>query len=155
MESLLDTYRKNVRQRSLFTEIVDIDFYDGPTEALCQLVDSRQWLICSLIYFDIKKGERIFTLLEISNEWLLKFKSILEKRSIDQAEVYEKLKEEINSFYNAYSGKLFLFKSNWLNAIEYEVIEIPLTQLEYFKDIEGVLEQSEESKLKWINFFPK
>jgi hypothetical protein len=40
-----------------------------------------------------------------------------------------------------------------LNSIDYEVVEIPLKHLLYFIDIEQVLEQSEELKLKWAGFF--
>jgi len=29
----------------------------------------------------------------------------------------------------------------------------PLKELQYFRDIEMVLEQSGESKMKWLNFF--
>ena len=153
MKSLLDTYKENVGQRPLFAEIIDIDFYDGPTEALCQLIDSWQWVICSLVYYDIGKGERIFTLLFIGDQLLSKFKSILEKRADDQAGFYKQIKTQVKVVYNSYSGKAFLFKSDWLNATEYDVVEIPFKRLKYFKDIEKVLEQSEESKLKWLSFF--
>jgi hypothetical protein len=61
----------------------------------------------------------------------------------------------VAAVYTGYSGSVFLFKSNWLNAVEYEVVEIPLEELQYFRDIEMVIEQSEESKLKWINFFSR
>jgi hypothetical protein len=153
MELLLDTYKKNVRQRPLFTKIIDIDFYDGPTEAVCQLIDSEDWFICSLLYFDPDAGERIFTILEISNESFLEFKSILEDRSCDQSELYKKLKDKAKSIYDTYLGKVFLLKGNKLDSINYQVIQIPLERLKYFNHIEDVLEQSEESKSQWVSLF--
>lgn len=153
MKSLLDIYHENVGQKPLFSEIIDIDFYDGPTEALCQLMETEQWFICSLVYIEFKMGQRVFTLLEISKNSFLKFKSIFESRSADQEDFYQKLKEEVKAIYGNYSGRVFLFKSGWLNAEKYEVVELPLKELQYFNDVEQVLHQSEESKLNWINFF--
>ena len=153
MKSLQDTYNKNVGHISLFSEILDIDFYDGPTEAVCQLADSDQWFICSLVYIDMERGERIFTMLEISNESWLHFKSLLERIPSDQANFYRQIKTQVRAVYNNYSGKAFLFKSDWLNGSEYKIVEMPLKQLHYFGDIEEVLGQSEESKLKWKECF--
>jgi hypothetical protein len=153
MKSLLDIYSDNKGKRPLFSEIIHIDFYDSPTEALCRLVESEHWFICSLVYIDIKGRERIFTMLEINNQLLLEFKSVLEKLADDREVLYQKLKTQVKAVYKKYSGNIFLFKSDWLNAAEYEVVEIPLKHLQYFKDIEVVLEQNENSKLQWIRFF--
>ena len=150
---LLDAYKNNVNKRFLFSKFIDIDFYDGPTEAMCQLVDSEQWFICSLVYFDINKDERIFTLLEVNNEWLVELKLILETYSNDTSILHKKLKEKVNLIYKIYSGKVFLFRSDSLAATEYEVVQIPLKDLKYFKGIEDVLDQTEESKLQWVSFF--
>lgn len=153
MKSLLEIYQENAGKKSLFSEIVDIDFYDGPTEALCRLADTEQWVIGSLVYIDLNKRERIFTLLEISNDVLLGFKSIFENRPSDQEDFYENLKEQVTVVYTGYAGKVFLFKSDWLNAIKYEVVEISLKDLQYFSDIEKVIGQPEESAVKWRGFF--
>jgi hypothetical protein len=91
--------------------------------------------------------------LEIDRDLLLKLKSNLEHRLPDREDNYENLKVQVKAIYNDYSGKIFLFKSDWLNSIDYEVVEIPLKHLLYFIDIEQVLEQSEELKLKWAGFF--
>ncbi len=151
---ILDDYRKNASLRPLYSEIIDIDFYDGPTEALCRLNDSEQWFICSLVSIAFDKWERIFSLLEVTNDVLLKFKFIFENRLPDQHDFYQKLKEQVSVVYADYQGKVFLFKGDRLNAIMFEVVEIPLKDLQYFKDVEAVMGQSEESKLKWKRFFP-
>jgi hypothetical protein len=153
MEPLLDFYIKNVGKRPLFEDIMAIDFYDGPTEALCKVIDGEQWVICSLVYIDFKKRERIYTVLEIDRDLLLKLKSNLEHRLPDQEDNYARLKAQVKDVYNHYSGKIFLFKSDWLNSVDYKVVEISLMHLLYFVDIEQVLEQSEELKLKWTGFF--
>jgi hypothetical protein len=153
MNLLLDTYNKNVGQRSLFSEIIDVDFYDGPTEALCQLIGTEQWFVSSLAYIDFSNNERIFTVLEVSNDVLLNFKSILERRTSIQESFYGSLKQQVNAAYTGYAGKVYLFKGDSLSAIKYELVEIPLNYLQYFGDIETVLEQNEESKLKWKSFF--
>ena len=153
METLLDICKKNVGKRPLFEDIMAIDFYDGPTEALCKVIDGEQWVICSFVYIDFKKRERIYTVLEIDWDLLLKLKSNLEHRIPDQEDNYANLKAQVKVIYNGYSGKVFLFKSDWLNSIDYEVVGIPLKHLLYFIDIEQVLEQSEELKLKWAGFF--
>lgn len=153
MKLLLDIYNKNKGKRPLFSDINDIDFYDGPTEALCRLAESEQWLICSLVYIDISGSERIFTMLEINNQLLLELKSVLEKLTDDQEVLYQKLKAQVKAVYNKYSGNIFLFKSDSLYATKYEIVEISLKPLQYFEDIETVLEQNENSKLHWINFF--
>jgi hypothetical protein len=153
METLFNIYRKNVGKRPLFEDITDIDFYDGPTEALCKLVGAEQWFVCSIVYIDLKKSERIFTVLEISRDSLLKLKSNLEHQKTGQESYYEKIKEQVNAIYKNYRGRVFLFKSDWLNSVNYDVETIPLRDLQYFNDIEHVLAQSEVSKLKWIKFF--
>ncbi|HEY8968344.1 MAG TPA: hypothetical protein VIM64_04615 [Puia sp.] len=150
MELLLEAYDKNMGKRPLFSEIVDIDFYDGPTEAMCQLVDTDQWFILSLVYFDVDTNERIFTSLELTNEWLSELSSVWELRSSNVRSFYERVKEKINGIYNVYPGKVFLFRSDWLWSINYEVVQIPLQFLKYFRSIEDVLEQTEESKSKWV-----
>jgi hypothetical protein len=154
MNLLLDVYNKNVGQRALFSEIIDIDFYDGPTEALCRLIDTEQWFVCSLVYIDFNKSERIFTLLEIDSEALLTFKSIFGARPSDQEDFYRKIKERVNDVYVGYADAVFLFKGDWLNAIKYELVKIPLKDLQYFNNIERVIEQTEESAMKWRGFFP-
>jgi hypothetical protein len=153
MKTLLDIYKENVGKKSLFNEIVDIDFYDGPTEALCKVIDTGQWYICSLVYIDFKKKERIFTLLEIDQDLQSDLKSKLGHKMPEMEDYIENLKAKVKDIYSGYSGKVFLFKSDWLNSVDYEVAEIPLVNLQYFRDIEHVLEQSEELKLKWTKFF--
>ena len=64
---LMDTYEKNSGKSSLFDEILYIDFYGSPTEAVCKLEGIRKWFISSLVYFDIEKNRRIFTVLEIQD----------------------------------------------------------------------------------------
>jgi hypothetical protein len=150
METLLDIYRKNAGKRPLFEDITDIDFYDGPTEALCKLVDVEQWFICSIVYVDLTKGERIYTVLEISRSLMTKLKSNLEHQIAEQESYYEKIKTQVKAVYQDYTGKVFLFKSDWLNSVNYEVEKIPLRDLRYFSDIKQVLEQSEASKSKWL-----
>jgi len=152
MESLQDVYKVNAGKTSLFSAILDIDFYDGPTEAICQLTDSHRWFICSLVYLDVEVGERIFTVIEVRNELLSHFQSLFGKMATDQSNIYQQIKEEVKKVYDGYSGKVFLFKSDWLNALEYKVVQMPLNQLQYFRDIDEVLGQSEESKLKWKRF---
>ena len=153
MKTLIDIYKENVGKKSLFNEIVDIDFYDGPTEALCKVIDTGQWCICSLVYSDFKKRERIFTLLEIGRDLQSDLKSNLGHQKSEMEDYIENLKAKVKDIYDSYSGKAFLFKSDWLNSVDYEVAEIPLESLQYFRDIEHVLEQSEELKLKWTKFF--
>jgi len=153
MKSLLDIYHENVGQKPLFSEIKDIDFYDGPTEALCRLIDTDQWIICSLVFIDFEMDERVFTILEISEDVLFKFQSIFEDRHQDQRHFYKEVKAQVKGVYGNYSGRVFLFNSGWLEGVEYKIVEIPLKDLQYFGDIEIVIEQPEESKLKWRRFF--
>lgn len=156
METFLDIYKENAGKRPLFEDITDIDFYDGPTEALCKLVDVEQWFICSIVYIDLAKSERIYTVLEISRSLMKKIKSNLERQIADQESYYEKIKAQVRAIYKDYAGKVFLFKSDWLNSVNYVVEKIPLRDLRYFSDIEQVLEQSEASKLKWLKLvYPK
>jgi len=153
MTLILDAYKENVEKTSLFSKIIIVDFYDGPTEAICKLVDSEQWLVGSIVYFDIEKKERIFTLLEITNESSSELQPILGSSSIIQADIYENIKKEISLIYNNYSGPVFLFRGHQLSDKKYEVVQIPLKHLIYLKDLEDVLAQTEESKLQWVSFF--
>jgi hypothetical protein len=153
MKSLQEIYTKNAGKASLFSSILDIDFYDGPTEAVCQLADSHRWFICSLVYIDIELGKRIFTMLEINDESVSHFKSLFERIATDRSNIYHQIKDKVRVIYKNYSGKVFLFKGDWLNASEYKIVQILLSQLKYFRDIDEVLGQSEESKLKWERFF--
>jgi len=153
MEMILITYKRNVGKLPLFSKIIDIDFYDGPTEAISKLADTEKWFIGSLVYFDIKNDQRIFSLLELDEHWLLQITSILEEYKSGKMEHYKALKEKIKNLYKTYSGKVFLFKSDQLNAKNYEIAQIPIKHLKYYNDVEDVIEQKEESKMQWIGFF--
>jgi len=117
------------------------------------LADSHRWFICSLVYIDIELGKRIFTMLEINDESVSHFKSLFERIATDRSNIYHQIKDKVRVIYKNYSGKVFLFKGDWLNASEYKIVQILLSQLKYFRDIDEVLGQSEESKLKWERFF--
>ena len=92
-------------------------------------------------------------MLELENEWLLKFKPIIEGSENGNIDDYEKLKKEIEIFFNCYKNNLFLFASDRLDSTNYEITNIPLENLRYFKHIEDVITQNEASKLHWVNFF--
>jgi len=150
----LEKLKKNAGGASLFSQIRIIEFYDGPTEAVCQLADVEEWVICSMVYFNIQKNERIFSMLPISFEWSLKLELDLEVPLEEKWERHEKVKKEIGSFYSGYSGDVFLFRGCSLNKAAYQLAQIPLKYLKYFKGIDDVLGQSEGSMAQWTGLFP-
>jgi hypothetical protein len=156
MDILFDTYKKNVGLMPLFSLIMDIDFYDGSTEAICKLNNAEKWYVCSLVHINLNPRQRIFTLLELDEQWILKAKPIVEKYQKGDMSSYEAIKREIKLVYDSYKGTVYLFKpdwSDWMDSRNYEIVRIPKESLRYFKDIEDVIEQDKESKLLWMNFF--
>lgn len=150
---LLEIFRRNVNKNSFFAKILDIDFYDGPTEAICQLVDSNEWLICSIVYFKPEEDDRIFSVIQVDSAAILDLVSNCTSMPKDGTLFYEKAKERIKSVYNTYKGDVFLLKSQSLIDQKYEIVQISLKDLNYFASIDDVIMQSESSKLRWKSFF--
>src|SRR3569833_1112006 len=147
MMQLLEIFRSNVNRNSVFTKILDIEFYDGPTEAFCQLVDSKEWLICSMVYFKPEERDRIFTIIQVNDGAILDVVSGWNSVRKHSTLYYEKAKEEIKRIYNTYKGDVFLFRSQSLMDKNYEIVQISLEDLKYFGSIEEVvIMQSEASK---------
>lgn len=153
MELLLNAFKLNVGKNPLFSDTIIIDFYDGPTEAICQIRNINEWFISSLVYFNSQTDQRIFSMIKITEEWLSDIRIVVEKYEKGDLMYYSQLKDRIALHYAKYSDVMFLFKSNWLMSPNYEIIEAPLQKIKYFNSIDAVLDQDDESQSKWIDLF--
>jgi len=145
----------NVTKRSIFSEIIIIDFYDGPTEAICKIISSNDWVIASLVYFDPNLNERIFSIISLRQDWLDEFESNLQSLRSNNFDSYWDLKNGIKKYFDNYSGDAYLFKCEILSSEVYEVFQIKSNKLEYFANVESVLTQKKDCQLKWIDAFFK
>ncbi len=153
MDILFDIYKRSVGLVPLFSVVLDIDFYDGPTEAICKLIDTERWFISSLVLIDFKTNQRVFTMLELNEQSLSEIRPLIEGYKSGDIDSHERVKDKVKLFFDEYRGAVYLFKSDWLNAIDYEITQVPIEHLKYFNGIEDVVAQNEESKLQWVNFF--
>ncbi|MFT3934824.1 MAG: hypothetical protein QM726_14460 [Chitinophagaceae bacterium] len=153
MDKILNAYKMNKEKSSLFSQAIVIDHYDGPTEAVCQIRDSEEWFIASLVYFNPDERIRIFTLLKITEQSLVNIKTLAEVYLKEGNAEYAPIKQAIEFYYKGYTGTVFLFMSDWLSSIHYQIIEIPNNALRYFSDIEAVLEQDKRIQGKWMQLF--
>ncbi|HEV3250262.1 MAG TPA: hypothetical protein VGZ71_04880, partial [Puia sp.] len=144
---------ENAGKKVLFSEIIMVDYYDGPTQAICKLDRTDIWMFCSLVYFEPDAGIRIFTIINLTEQWIFKNKLLINKFANINFEGFAKMNKEIKPYFNNYRGNVYLFKGKQLDDINYEVTEIPLKYLTHFNNIEKNLDQDEESKLHWLNFF--
>jgi len=153
MEVLIKSYDTNKGKNTLFSTIMIIDFYDSPTEALCEVGGGNQWCITSLVYFDPYRNIRVFTLINIENESLSDLKALVESYQLNGIDHFDAMKDCVATYYNNYTGRVFLFMTDWLSSNNYQMTEIPKTSLSYFADIEDVLEQSTHEKERWTDWF--
>jgi hypothetical protein len=153
MEEIMEIYKRNKGKHKLFEDYIIVDYYDGPIAAIVKLKNFEKWFVCSTVYFDPGNDLRILSLLELNDLWMNENKLLIYEAKMKNIDSYKKMKSKFRSFYKIYSGKVYLFKSNWLLSSDYEIVEIPVSDLMYFNDIEAVLNQPKKSKLKWINFF--
>jgi hypothetical protein len=152
---LIDIYKGKAGLSPLFSVILDIDFYDGPTEAICKLVDTEKWVICSLVYIDFTNRQRIFSMLEVGEQWLSELRPLVEKYKSGSMDSFEAIKSNVEFMFDNYKDDAYLFKSDSLRAKDYEIVQVPIEYLKYFRDIEEVIEQDDAAKSKWIGFFRK
>ena len=150
---LMQVYKKNRGVKELFSKTIYIDWYDGITTGICKLDTSEKWFICNLCYLNPGERIRIFTLLKINDEWLTKFNLQNDMPETPNERNYYLIKDLIKSYFFEYTGKVFLMKGKQPDDIDYEVVEIPLIDLQYFDGIEMTLDQDEKLQEKWLNFF--
>jgi hypothetical protein len=153
MDKILDVYKMNKEKNPLFSQEIIIDYYDGATEAICQIRDSEEWIIASLVYFNPDDHIRIFTILKITEEYLPTIKTLAEVYLKEGNAEYMSIKHEIEFYYKWYAGAVFLFMSDLLSSIHYQIVEIPNKSLCYFSNIESIWEQEKKIQDKWIQLF--
>jgi hypothetical protein len=133
----------NVGKKSFFLERIIVDFYDEPTEAICKSDFIDQSFIASLVCFDCDK-KKIFSLVKISPDWLNKYKAEIEAIKSNNFDNYARIKTAIIKYYKNYSGDVYLFKSQSLLGINYEIVKIKVSSLKYFRDIQYVIRQDKK-----------
>ena len=154
--------------KELFSELVLIDWYDGYTRAIGKVRGIDKWFICNLTYYHINQHRRIFTLIETDEKFVamvrLKLNDsydegrILTPDNVDETigkcfPDYDQVLREVEKAFREYAGEVYLMNCSNLNDIDYELVEIPLNEMHYFRDIESVLEQDEASSSRWVNLF--
>jgi hypothetical protein len=153
VHNLLETGMKNAGKKSIFSEIIIIDFYDGPTQAVCKIISSNDWVISSLVYFDPDTSVRIFSIISMPNDWLNKFESDFQLLRNNNFKNYEVIKTNIKRYSENYSGEVFLFKCEYLSSDVYSIVQINSNKLLYFDSVESVVTQNKQSQSKWIEAF--
>jgi hypothetical protein len=155
MESL--TYFKgNNHLRKLFSTIIPIDWYDGHAQVIGEVREIDKWFIANLVYFDVYTKKRIFVLVESNEKFMLEVNQNIQALKAEaNPSKYDELVNKIEGFFNKYSGKVYLMLCNDIDDIDFEIKEISIEDLKYFRDVEAVLNQDTLSKNHWLLFFIK
>ena len=148
---LMNVYKQNRGVAKLFTDVIIIDWYDGTTTGVCMLNDSEEWYICNLCYFEPSRDVRIFTLIQVSNEWVETFRSKL--ADDDTNNDWDEINEAIGKAYKEYNSIAFLMKARDVDDPDYEVVELRNSELQYFEGVQETLSQTRESEKKWLSYF--
>lgn len=155
MHNLLHMSKLSGGQKSIFSDIITISFYDGPTEAICETSVNNEWVLASLIYFNPPNRERIFSIIEIAADWLNKFKLQINAFKEHDFRYFEEIKKEIRRYYKTYTADVWLYKGESLASSNYQIVQIESGPVQYFDHIEKVIKQNKKSQLKWQNAFAR
>lgn len=151
---LLEVYNRNAGLKKLFSEVMFVDWYDDPVTGVCKLDNTEDWYIYNLSFFDPARGNRIFTLVNATEEWVANFRSEFNKMNKpDGRDNYDNIKSLMKDYFADYKGKLYLMKTRRLEDKDYKIVLLPPTNMHYFDSIEDVLDQTDVLQRKWLNFF--
>ncbi|PVD50037.1 hypothetical protein DC498_22215 [Terrimonas sp.] len=131
----------------IFTEVVVIDWYDGPIIALVKTLNPLQSYLASVVYFNTQTNERIFQLIKVEETWGMQ---ILDDIQLDK---YDVTKERIKNKFQQNISDLYVIKGQYLNGISLRVKKISVDNLKYYPELEEVIQQDQLHSQKWLNFF--
>jgi hypothetical protein len=153
MISNIKYLQEHIGKSCFYDQLIIIDFYDGPIEGICKLENIASNLIFSIIYLDLQRKERIFSLLEIPNEWMAVNESIIKRYENGEMSPYKEIKTKIKSLYKSYYDPAYLFRGEQISDVNYNIVEVNANKLEYFSRVDDVLKQNQKCKTKWNKLF--
>jgi hypothetical protein len=151
---LMDEYKKYKDADNLFSKIYYIDWYDGGVTGILKLKDSEHWYLFNLAFFEPDEKVRIFSLNEVSANWILEIKSLTNLDDPHDTSNYEEIKAKVKNAFNHYRGDAFLLKARYIEDAQCEIVKVPVSSLKYFDHIDDTFEQDEKYIEKLKSFFP-
>ncbi|MDF2192166.1 hypothetical protein [Paraflavitalea sp. CAU 1676] len=139
----LDVYHLNKGIKPIFSDIDSIDWYDGAVNGVFRLDQTNQWFLFCMVYFELNIRERIFFVIETSEEWKVEFTGMFQYHEYGWLTNYDQVKAKMRSAFQNYAGDVYLVKARTLEGNEYEIVQIPLEHLRYVDTIEEGVDQDE------------
>src|SRR5580704_7276432 len=99
MDSLFDQFKMNVGKKPLFSDIIILGYYDGPTEGVCNLMETQSYYIFSLVYLNFANKERMFSLIEVSKKWIQANEKLLAEFRLGDFQSFNKMKAKLRTLY--------------------------------------------------------
>jgi hypothetical protein len=131
----------------LFSDITNIDWYDGPILAIAKMINSEDWHICSLVYIDFNNDERIFQIVKVQEAWAKKIIEELNKTS------YKNIRARIKHKFLNYKSDLFIAKTRHSDDKSFELKKISNRHLKYYSSIDKIINQDKRLQNQWKRFF--
>lgn len=135
------------KKRPIFASYEILDWYDGAILGIGELNESHDFYLFEMVAYDLKSKERVFELVKLELSWVTNLKANI-------VEANPKfIQKAITQLYSNYKEEAYLLKSKDINDWNFNLIEIDPQYLEFYKDIEAVLNQSKNSLKRWFEFF--
>lgn len=131
----------------MFSEITNIDWYDGPILAIAKMVNTGDWYICSVAYIDFDNDERIFQVIKVQETWAKKIINDLNQTT------YKNVRARIKHKFLNYKSDLFIAKDRYLDSASIELKKISNRHLKYYSSIDKIVNQDKRLQNKWKKFF--
>lgn len=121
-----------------------LDWYDGPMSGVFKLDQSEKWYAFNICYFD-GQYRRIFSVIEQSAEWCAHFIRTCETHeSLDNIKFSDVPFQTLRGAFLQYTGPLYLMSTSGIEAITYEIVQVPRSVLRFEDDAWDNMDADEE-----------
>lgn len=135
-----------------FSAIEILDWYDGPTCAVCKSDELDKWFFATLVFTDIQLRRRVFVLMELSDaEATCILELLLKTDKITTTLLTELLDDLVNS----YDGNVWLLDTDNLDKESKTLVQVDKSYLRYFKSLDEVVYQDKEDAQRYLEVFEK
>ena len=142
-----------VKHEINFTAFEIIDWYDGPTCALCKSQEPDEWFFANIVFIDFERRKRIFVLIQLNAAQSAYLFQALLKTVPGQKRSSILLGKTLRDFIQGYDGAVWLFETDNLDKKSKTIISVDRSFLKYFKSLDEVMNQSKKAKKKWLDVF--
>ena len=147
MEIIFNAYKNNRGLKPLFSIQYIIDWYDGVVSGIGTLIGTNDPYLVNIVAWDFTSRMKIFSIIDITASSFEKFREVI---AIPDSNPIIQLLED---YVRLYTGDVLLFKSQYLDDVEYDLIINYTIRLHPYNGIEEIANQTDEERQKWFNLF--